>query len=61
MGPLGPDFKGEFEKDLAALLNRHGVDNALGVPDYILAEYLRGAMFLAAHLHGRTETWKKIK
>lgn len=30
----------EIEKDLAAVLNKHGVDSMAGVPDYILASYL---------------------
>jgi hypothetical protein len=30
----------EFTKELESLLNRHGVDNALGTPDFILAETL---------------------
>ena len=30
----------EIEKDLAKVLNQHGVDSMSGVPDYILASYL---------------------
>ena len=31
---------GELVRDLAAVLNRHSVENASDTPDFILAEYL---------------------
>jgi hypothetical protein len=36
-----PDEKvSEVSRDIAAALNRNGVDARLGVPDFVLAEYL---------------------
>lgn len=30
----------QFEKELRALINRHGRDNAANTPDYVLAQFL---------------------
>lgn len=30
----------EVARDLAALINKHGLDNAIGIADYILAHFL---------------------
>lgn len=29
----------DLERDLAAVLNKHGVDNMVGMPDFIVASY----------------------
>lgn len=33
-----------LERDVAAVLHRHGVDDALNTPDYILAAYVNNAL-----------------
>ena len=33
-----------FERDLADVLNKHGLDNYAGMPDYILAQYVTNAL-----------------
>lgn len=30
----------EFEKDMAAVINKHGLDGACDTPDYVLAEMI---------------------
>lgn len=30
----------DFERDIAEVVNRHGLDNKIGIPDYILAKYV---------------------
>ncbi len=30
----------EFQKDLEALINRHGIENKVDMPDFLLAELL---------------------
>lgn len=37
---MGPSEMGGFRRELAALLNRHGVDNWAETPDHILADLL---------------------
>ena len=34
----------EFERDLAALLNKYSAENGSNTPDYVLAAYLRGCL-----------------
>lgn len=34
----------QVERELSSLLNKHGIDNECGVPDYILAAYLAGCI-----------------
>lgn len=34
----------EFEKELASILNKHGIDNACATPDFILAAYLNDCL-----------------
>lgn len=36
----GELFNSQFERDLSDIINIHGVDNLVGVPDFILAGYL---------------------
>jgi len=33
-----------FEKELAALINKHSIENESNTPDYILAKYLRDCL-----------------
>ena len=34
----------EFQKELAALINKHSVENESDTPDFILAEYLNNCL-----------------
>lgn len=31
----------EFDRDLATVINKHGIDNAVNIPDYQFAKYIR--------------------
>ena len=35
----------ELTKDLANVLNSHGIDDGYSTPDYVLAEYLADCLF----------------
>lgn len=48
--------QGPFVRELAALLNRRGIDNRLGIPDYILAEHLEGTINALARLRHAEDT-----
>ena len=30
----------EIERDLAEVINRHSLDNEVGIPDFLIAEYI---------------------
>lgn len=30
----------DIEQDLAEVINRHGLDNEVGMPDFLIAEYI---------------------
>lgn len=47
-----------FKKELTALLNRYGFDNACAMPDYILADYVEKCLqnFCAAIQHNISHT-----
>jgi hypothetical protein len=47
-----------FLRDLAEVLNRHGFDNDLEVPDYLLAEYVFGNLQELKALRIKVEKWK---
>jgi hypothetical protein len=34
----------EFQKELAALINKHSVENESDTPDFVLAEYLNNCL-----------------
>lgn len=37
-------MRSEFEKELRALINRHGMEKASDTPDYALARFLAGCL-----------------
>jgi hypothetical protein len=37
---MNEPYKPDLRRDLINLLNAHGYDNRLNVPDYVLADYL---------------------
>lgn len=47
----------EFERDLAAVLNRHNAENESNTADFILAEYLRGCLDVWNQATRRREQW----
>ena len=45
----------DFRKDLAALINRHSLENGSDTPDFILADFLAGCLALwDANVSART-------
>jgi hypothetical protein len=51
--PVIPDF----EKELAALLNKHGMDNGANTPDFILARHLIRCIDTFRELTQEREAW----
>lgn len=47
----------EFETELSALLNRHGMDNATSTPDYLLAEFLVHQIHVYAQTMSKNIEW----
>ena len=43
----------KFKKDLTHLLNIHGIDNILGVPDYLLSAHLNTHLRVLGVLHSK--------
>ncbi len=52
---VGPSS--EFQRDLAALLNRHCQENGSNTPDFLLASYLTGCLALFNRTVKQRETW----
>ena len=47
----------EFQEELAALINKHSVENETDTPDFILAEYLSDCLDAFGNLMGKREAW----
>jgi len=47
----------DFTKELEQLLNRHGVDAAANIPDFILAETLTEVVQSLADMNNKRERW----
>ncbi len=47
----------DFERELAALINRYSQDSTLNTPDYILAQYLTGCLAAFAEAMRQMERW----
>lgn len=47
----------EFTRELSGLLNRYSFDNEANTPDYILAEFMAGAMLNYCAAMSRTMEW----
>lgn len=45
--------------EISKILNRENIDNALCVPDFILAEMLVANLIAFAELNKKTEAWSK--
>lgn len=49
--------KESFTRELAALLNKHSVENISNTPDFILADYLVGCLNAFNKASVRREQW----
>lgn len=47
----------EFSRDLAAVLNRHNIDTALSVPDFIVADHLLSILSAQVQLQEANREW----
>ena len=47
----------EFKKELEHLINRHGVDNEISTPDFILADYLVHCIYLFSNSMANNIKW----
>ena len=62
----GPSFAAEggqasveFQKDLEALINKHSIENMLGMPDFVVAEMMCNQLNATAHAVWRATKWKR--
>jgi len=52
----------QFEKDLCDLINRAGVDNKVGFPDYLLARFLTHTLWaFDTNLQIQRDKWPDAK
>jgi hypothetical protein len=49
----------EFQKELAALINKHSVENESDTPDFILAEYLNTCLDAFGAAMDARDQWYK--
>ena len=58
LAPEGGEVSAAFQKELTELINRHSIENSLGMPDFVIAD------LMCKHLNGiasavwRTFQWK---
>ncbi len=50
-----------FRVELAALINRHSLENRSDTPDYILAEYLCGCLWSYELAVNKRSAWRETK
>ena len=55
--PKGYEGEQTFERELAAVINRHSQENASNTPDFILAQYMRGCLEVYNLAVQQRETW----
>lgn len=44
----------DLERDIAAVINKHGLDSLINMPDYVIAQYMTtavGALNTARHMN----------
>jgi hypothetical protein len=49
----------DFEKELEQLINKHSVDAKVGMPDFVIAQYLVKCLTALFYAVKNTEGWKK--
>lgn len=47
----------DFERDIAAVLNKHGKDTETNTPDFILAEYINRTLMALAGMNTKNKDW----
>lgn len=48
----------EFQQELAQLLNRHGLDNRLNIPDFVLAEIIASQLNALETAQKQLDKWR---
>lgn len=51
------DLMAEFKKDLAAVINKHGIDNRCNTPDFVLAEHVSRTLLSLSNLTLERDQW----
>lgn len=49
----------EFRRELAALINKHGLDTKVGAPDFLLADLLGNLLNEIFELNRRFKSWRE--
>lgn len=50
----------DFEKELAALINRHSIENETDTPDFILARYINDCLNALGTLIDKRDNWSSV-
>lgn len=50
-----------FRQDLEKLINKHGIDNLLNTPDYILANHVVDSLMVYGNTTERRDSWHNFK
>lgn len=58
-GGRGENPRPSFRLELAALLNRHNMENGSNTPDFILAEYLTDCLATFDRTMAKRDDWKQ--
>ena len=48
----------QLEKDLAEVVNKHGLDNLVGMPDHVIAEFIVTSVSALKKAHKKNEAEK---
>jgi hypothetical protein len=50
-----------FRQELEKLINKHGIDNLLNTPDYILANYVIDSLMVYGNATEKRDSWHNFK
>lgn len=50
-----------FKKSLRHLLHEHKIDNSVGIPDHILADFIMSQIMALGKVQDTIELWKSLR
>lgn len=55
-----PQWKENLIRDLSSLMNKHGIDTRLDIPDFIIAELVFRQIASLVDAKDKTDRWKRL-
>src|SRR5258708_40279655 len=49
----------EFKTELEHLINKHNIDTELGIPDFIIADYINSSLYILETVQTANNLWKE--